>query len=383
MKLVFLGAGAIANETAMLVRKSFKDLDLVIADIDLDRAEAVAKKVAGRALQFDATDPLSIAETIKDADLVFNAVGPFYRFGLGIIQAAIANKVNYIDICDEYDVTLTLVEDKALDQAAKDANIFALFGMGFSPGITNLVAKWACNLLDAPKTVEIASSIPYWPNLGMTVNDHMLYSMSGNVPQFVNGKIEYLPAWGGEKEYIFKGEHGRQIIGYMGHPEGVSLGYSIKGLENASIRFRWVEEEGNQIWKSFARLGLTEGENRDLPIGPREYLARYMSSEAGMQQLDLKVDEHAKTNVFQINAKGIKDGKTCTVAIEYHGTNEHSDPTPYAAAAAIVEALNGRIIKRGVIPAEVAIEEPDKLAQAVLKAVNNKIYLTKTIEEIV
>ncbi len=381
MKLVFLGAGAIARETAALVRHAFSGLELVIADIDLSKAEAVAKNVGGRALKFDASNPISIASTVKGADLVFNAVGPFYRFGLGIIHAAIDNKVNYIDICDEYDVTIKLIEDDKLNKAAKDANIFALFGMGFSPGITNLVAKWACNLLDEPKTVEIATSIPYWPNLGTTVNDHMLYSMSGNVPQFVNGKVEYLPAWGGEKIFKFKGEHGRQSIGYMGHPEGVSLGYSITGLENASIRFRWAEEEGNQIWKSFTRLGLTAGENKDLPMAPRQYLAHYMSSEPGMKSLNLKVDEQAKANVFQVNAEGIKAGKACTVTIEYHGTNEHGDPTPYAAAAAIVEALNGRITKRGVIAPEVAIEQPDKIAKAVLKAVNNKIYLKKTIEE--
>lgn len=197
MKLVILGVGNIATETAQLVRAKFADIKIVIADINLERAKIVADALKGSAIAFDASDKESIKTAIKGADLVFNAVGPFYRYGLRIINTVIECGINYIDVCDEYDVTVSLAQDMALNQAAKDAEVFALFGMGFSPGISNLVAKWAYDLLDTTYDIEIASVIAYVPTMGMTVNDHMLHSMSGDVPQYVGGKVQYFPAWSG------------------------------------------------------------------------------------------------------------------------------------------------------------------------------------------
>lgn len=382
-KLVFLGAGNIASETAKLVRDEFSDVEMVIADINKERADEVATEVNGTSAYFDATSPESIAEVTKEADLVFNAVGPFYRYGLGIIKEVINNKVNYIDICDEFDVTVSLVEDAELDQQAKDAGIFAMYGMGFSPGASNLAAKWASDLLDQTKTIEIATVIPYFPNLGTTVNDHMLFSMSGNVPQFVNGKIEYLPAWGGEKRFEFKG-YGPMDVGYMGHPEGVSLGHSIPGIENASIRFRWYEDEGTEIWKTFERLGLTEDvEEENLPMSPRQFLARYMDSPSGMKHLSLSEESNARQSVFQVNAYGKRDGKEAKTTIEYQTGNYAGDPTPICAAGAIAQALNGQIKATGLIAPETGIADPDKFVKHVIKTIKGELYLSEEIEETV
>ncbi|UNM94932.1 saccharopine dehydrogenase NADP-binding domain-containing protein [Ignatzschineria rhizosphaerae] len=381
MKLVILGAGNIATETAQLVRAKFADIKIVIADINLERAKIVADALKGSAIAFDASDKESIKTAIKGADLVFNAVGPFYRYGLRIIKTVIECGINYIDVCDEYDVTVSLAQDMALNQAAKDAEVFALFGMGFSPGISNLVAKWAYDLLDTTYDIEIASVIAYVPTMGMTVNDHMLHSMSGDVPQYVGGKVQYFPAWSGQKEFTFKEENGRYQIGYMGHPEGVTLGIFLEDVKNASIRFRWRQDEGNEIWQSFNRLGLSAFEvSESLPLAPRQYLARFMGSNIGIASLSLQDEAMSNKTMFQVIAKGEKLGQSCTVIIEYHGTNDAGDPTPYAAAAAISEALNGKITAKGLIPPEIAINQAERVAREVLSAVGNRVYFTEKIE---
>lgn len=378
-RLVVLSAGNIASETVKLVRKQFEDIEIVIADIDEKKAKKIAQVVNGTGVYFDATNKESIANVIRGADLVFNAVGPFYRYGLQIIKVAIENNVNYIDVCDEHDVTVALVENEKLNEQAKSARVFAMFGMGFSPGVSNLAAKWATNLLDETEKIEIATAIPYFPNLGTTINDHMLHSMSGDVPQFINGKIKYLPAWGGEKRFTFEG-HEPMDIGYMGHPEGVSLGYSIPGLKEATIRFRWLEEEGTNIWKTFVRLGLSEQVDEDhLPISPRQYLARYMDTPTGMKHLSLTEESNAQYSMFQINAYGKRNGNDTRVVIEYHIENEHGDPTPIATSRAIKEALEGRIEATGLIAPEIGIQNPDQFVQYVVGKVNGKIY--KKMEE--
>lgn len=381
-KLVFLGAGNIASETAKLVRKEFSDIEMVIADIDKERAEEVAAEVNGTGSYFDATSPESIEKVIDGADLVFNAVGPFYQYGLDIIKTVIKNKVNYIDVCDEFDVTVSLIEDEELNQQAKDAGIFAMYGMGFSPGNSNLAAKWASNLLDETKTIEIATVIPYFPNMGTTVNDHMLHSMSGDVPQFVNGKIEYLPAWGDEKQFTFRG-YGPMNVGYMGHPEGVSLGNSIPGIENASMRFRWYQDEGVEIWKAFERLGLTDPTEEDnLPMTPRQLLARYMDTPTGMKNLSLsEQNSDARYSTFKVNAYGTRDGKEVKTTIEYQTGDYQGDPTPICAAGAVIEAINGRIQSTGLIAPETGIAEPDKFVKHVIKSIRGSLYTTEQVGE--
>src|SRR5699024_12426837 len=99
-------------------------------------------------------------------------------------------------------------------------------------------------------------------------------------------------------------------IGFMGHPEGVTLGHSIPGIQEATIRFRWLEDEGNDIWKTFVRFGLSEQvEDDHIPMAPRQYLARYMDTEAGMKHLSLSEESKAQYNVFQATATGKRNGK--------------------------------------------------------------------------
>lgn len=382
-KVVVLSAGNMAAEAIKLLHQDVPNLDITIADIDKTKADEIAQKVNGTGAQFDATDPKSIANVIRGADLVLNAVGPFYRYGLGIIKVAIENKVNYIDICDEHDVTVALVEDEELNKQAEQAGIFAIYGMGFSPGVSNLAAKWASDLLDETEKIEIATAIPYFPNLGTTINDHMLHSMSGEVPQFINGQIEYHPAWGGEKRFLFE-NHEPMHIGFMGHPEGVTLGKSIPGIQEATIRFRWLEDEGNDIWKTFVRFGLSEQmEDDHIPMAPRQYLARYMDTEAGMKHLSLSEESNAQYNVFHAAATGKRDGKNAKVVVEYHSENDQGDPTPIAMAYAMKRALEGRVEARGLVPPEQAIVDPQEFVEHVVKNVNGKIYVKEEMTELI
>jgi len=53
----------------------------------------------------DATDKEDLSRVIKGADVVVNCVGPFYKFAPRILETAIENSVDYVDICDDYDAT--------------------------------------------------------------------------------------------------------------------------------------------------------------------------------------------------------------------------------------------------------------------------------------
>ncbi|NKS77793.1 NmrA family NAD(P)-binding protein [Rhodococcus hoagii] len=290
MKLVILSAGSIASSVARILAPTGSYDEIVIADIDLDKAIAVASELGGKAERFDATDPASIKSVITGADVVFNAVGPFYRFGMPIIRAAIECGVNYIDVCDEFDVAEQLVSAADLDEAAKAAGVSVIFGMGYAPGITSLIGRWAVESLDSAHSVDVTMAIPYMVDMGATINEHMLHSMSGDVVQYIDGSMKRVPAWGDPKPFSFSAPFDTTAYaGYMGHPEGITLGTYLPGLRNATVRYTWFEQAGNDLWQLFEKLGMTNPNKLgDLPMSPRQYLAHYMSTEEGERALAIE-----------------------------------------------------------------------------------------------
>ena len=97
MKVAILGCGSVTSRVAQSAA-AFDGID----------AKSLGEAVGARHARFDATDPESVAAVVAGTDVVFNGVGPFYRFALPIIDAAIDAGAHYIDICDEYDVAEAL-----------------------------------------------------------------------------------------------------------------------------------------------------------------------------------------------------------------------------------------------------------------------------------
>lgn len=379
MKLVILSAGSIARGVAELLSGTGCYDELVVADIDLEKAGALAADVGGKPQQFDATDPESIRSVITGADVVFNAVGPFFKFGLPIIRAAIECGVNYVDVCDEFDVAEQIVRDTGLDEAARAAGVAVVFGMGFAPGITSLLGRWAADSMDTADRVDVVMAIPYMVDMGATINEHMLHSMSGDVRQFLDGEMRSVPAWGEPKPFALEEPFGVVRAGYMGHPEGITLSRYVPGLRDATVRFTWFEEDGNATWQAFESLGLTCPDVLPgLPMSPREFLARFMATAEGQQRLAVRPKGLPGTAV-QVVATGQIAGAPAQVIFEAHvlyGTDGGEDPTPRAAAAAVREMLEGRITARGVFSPEACIE-PEGFVRDVLTAAG--VRLTKRV----
>ncbi|MEO7078292.1 MAG: saccharopine dehydrogenase NADP-binding domain-containing protein, partial [Rhodococcus sp. (in: high G+C Gram-positive bacteria)] len=199
MKVVILSAGSVGGEVARELAKSGVVDEMVVADRDESLAVEVVADVQSESMTavaagFDAADTASIDAVIAGADVVFNAVGPFYRFGMNIVRAAVAARAHYVDVCDEFDVTQKLINNSELDEEARAADLTVLTGMGSSPGVTNLAARWAVDELTSAHTVNVVIGVPYRVDLGYTLNDHMLHSMSGNVSQYLDGAERDVPA---------------------------------------------------------------------------------------------------------------------------------------------------------------------------------------------
>lgn len=224
--VLLLGAGAMGTLAAQTI-SGFDEVDkLIVASLNRAEVESAAVRCRGHVVPetIDVTDHDRLVALMQRADLILNCVGPFFRFGVPILNAAIEARVDYLDICDDPEPTRNMLD---MDEKARNAGITAIIGMGASPGINNLLGAMVCDRLD-----EVDLLVAGW-NIEEKTEDrlefsaaviHWMEQCSGTIlecrdGQLINGK----PLLDLEVDYPGRG---RRTIYTVGHPEPVSFHYS-------------------------------------------------------------------------------------------------------------------------------------------------------------
>jgi saccharopine dehydrogenase-like NADP-dependent oxidoreductase len=154
-RVLVLGGGGTMAQSAIASAAGCSSIErIVVADRDLAAAERAASAHPGRAepLELDITDKSALARALGDASAVVNCAGPYYRLGTAPLEAAIDAGRIYLDLCDDWETMQAML---ALDARAQAANTTAIVGMGASPGLTNLLARVACDGLDRAERVIV------------------------------------------------------------------------------------------------------------------------------------------------------------------------------------------------------------------------------------
>ncbi len=248
-KLLALGGSGHMGQKAVQTVLENRNLEqLIIADVNLEKAQAFASSLKDERVQVvhvDVQDRDSVVALMKKADVVMNTVGPFYKYAVPIVRAAIAAGKNYVDIDDDYKPTQAVFE---FDKEARKAGVTVIQGMGASPGISNIIARHAAQQLDEVDYIQtawgIAGGIRRPRNVftkefidlvkaeaGDAAIGHLIYCASWKIPIFKNGRfIEVIPLQEGE-DVAFP--NGKAFFKYIGHPEPVTLPRFIKGIRGA------------------------------------------------------------------------------------------------------------------------------------------------------
>jgi saccharopine dehydrogenase-like NADP-dependent oxidoreductase len=351
-RILLLGAGAMGNIAAQTVA-SFQEVgSLIIADLDLTAAQAVASACGekAKAARIDVTDRSELFEAMRRADLVMNCVGPFFRFGVRVLEAAISAGIDYLDICDDPEPTMAMHE---LDGRAKEAKITAIIGLGASPGITSILAARARAELD--ETEELIAAWNIEEDSGgddqvaySAAIVHWMQQCSGTVLECENGSIvEKKPL--AEVSLDYPGR-GRRTVYTVGHPEPVSFHYSFPDLQR-SFCVMVMPSTWADIFRKLA-------EQIDRGAMTLEQAGQKLVEDAAVRlPMDTRFYEHPRLPMFFALAKGKKDGRPARVA-----TTVRSIPPDMAAATGIPLALGtllhlqGRVLGKGVMAPEAAFQ---------------------------
>ena len=247
--LIIGGAGNMGTSMAKDLLEHYGGTEITLGDYREDVAKKIAESLGAnvKTAKIDANNQNELVGEMKKHDISLNACGPNYRFAVKVVKAAIESGTNLVDICDDYEPAMEILK---LDGEAKKKGASILTGMGWTPGLSNVLAKKGSELMETVDTINIS-----WtgdPNSeGIAVTEHMLYIITGKIPSYINGELKYVPAGKGKVKLKFPEPVGEQTVYDVGHPEPVTIPHFIKGVKNVTLKGALVPQWTNTYLKLF------------------------------------------------------------------------------------------------------------------------------------
>src|SRR5215470_7290166 len=154
MHIIVLGGAGAMGRIAVRALTEYADIDqITIADYNEERAREVAASIQRSNIvvkQIDVNDEERLRALLRGTDVVLNAVE--YVFNLPVLKACIQEKVHYADLGGLFHMTRKLMNMHA---EAEAAGITAILGIGGTPGITNMLARAAVEMLDRVESIKV------------------------------------------------------------------------------------------------------------------------------------------------------------------------------------------------------------------------------------
>jgi saccharopine dehydrogenase-like NADP-dependent oxidoreductase len=362
------GCGAVGSVAVRTLAGTDHFSEIVIADINIEKAQQIAAELGDKvsAVKVDALDPQSIKDAIAGSDLVLNTTGPYYKFVPTVLGAVIDSGIDYIDVCDDYDVTIEIL--KLSDKAAA-AGVCACIGMGSSPGTTNLLAKFAADtLLDETEAIDIYHAHGGEAIEGPGVIGHRFHCMTSDVPMFLDGELKYVKffepdgiALQEEVEFYRLGDKIR-VYPYP-HPEQITMPDYVK-VKRVTNKGTVLPQEYYDLTKDLVRHGLTSREPVEvngMSVIPYDFAVSYIIRER--DKILKEIDFGTQRGCVKVVVSGTKSGKKMKFVFQLASETEAlGEGTGIPAAMGCMLIAEGKINKKGVYPPEGCINPIDFLS---------------------
>lgn len=351
MKVLFLGAGK-QGKTAIEDLVSNGIEEIIVGDYKKENAQEIAKtheneetKIIPKKL--DVTNREKLLDLMKEADAVANTVGPFYRYGVGVLEVAIEVGVDFIDICDD---PVPMVEELDLDGEARDAGVTAVVGLGNNPGSGNLCAKLGAENLDEVDEVNIYWVHPSDSGTSGAGIKHAIEIFSGKVTTYEDNEFVKVPASSGREMVTLPDPVGEVEVYHSGHPEPITLPRYIDGVEKVTCKGGITPVWANRVFRDFIDYGLASTEPIDVggtSVVPREFTESFLKS------FTENVEEEQGILASRVVVKGSKNGTQVCYKYDKIGREWKAG---VSIAIGLQMLIQGKIEEKGVFPPEACID---------------------------
>jgi len=347
MRVIALGGAGAMGRTAVRDLAASPEVDeLVIADYNLEEARKLAAELGGKcdAVQVDAERHADLVEAVRGFDVALGTVGPFYKYEAKMVRACIEAGTDYVSICDDYDAA---EEAMALDGEAREAGITAVTGVGWTPGVTNVLARKAVDELDEVDEVAVSWGCHASDTAGKAVTLHYIHAVTGMIPSFIDGRIIRVPAGSGLERVRFPEPVGEIDVFHAGHPEPITMPHFINA-RTVTLKGGLVEGYLVNLCNLLVKLRLTD------TVRKKDILGKAFN--AVLPYLENIGRPPESCSACRVDVTGKKEGRWTHIV---YGAAAHMDVlTGIPAAVGVLMVGEGKVEAKGVTAPE-ACYPPD------------------------
>lgn len=382
MKVLITGA---AGQMAQPIIKYLISLavvdELTLGDFnEVKLAEVIEKQGSPkcRPMKLDIRNWQLLSEALAGQDVVLNLVGPYYKFGTTVLEAAIQSGVNYVDIVDDFDTTQQLLD---LNEQAAAANITALIATGASPGLTNVLARLSADLMDEVEEINTSWVVGEANSEYTGAIVHLFHAMGNEVPTFKDGKIQFIMPCqqDGARLINFPQPIGEFEVFHIGHPEPVTLGKFIPGVKTVTNRGAIWPKDKNDLFRVLVATGFTS--EQPIPFkGETLVPLDFFEAMFKVWKQIFPPDTEPSKMATCIEVIGKKENRNVVYTYYLSDYGEMEEYTGNSAAVGVEMVLDGQANIKGVIAPECLnpLEYLRRLRQSTVAF--DKIMMFKTVD---
>ncbi len=367
MKVLVMGSGQMGKGAAYDLAKQESVEQIILADIDLKCAEALAKEVGPKAIaeRVDAKKRAELVKVFSKVDSVVSAVS--YTVNKLHTEVAIETGTH---MCDLGGNMFVVEEQLGMSDQAKDAGITVVPDCGVAPGMVSVLARHGIEYLDRIDSVKIrVGGLQQDPR--PPLNYSLIFAVEGLINEYVepcvairNGEIVNEDPLIGFEELTFPEPFGKlEAFNTSGGTSTLPQTYlgKVNELDYKTIRY---PGHGHKMW-CLLKLGFMNSNEIDIDgkkVSPRRVLEKLLENNLPPSGKD--------ATLIRVMVEGWKG--TESRKIEYEVVDLYDDTTgltsmmrttSFPAAVTAMMMADGRITERGVltpercIPPELFIEE--------------------------
>ncbi len=252
MKVLVLGAaGRLGRRMTWRLAREGRYEHILVADENAQGVNNLVGDIASpdvSARYLDAADPASIESRMREADVALGLVGPFDRYEKDMVEAALRTGTHYLSVCNEPAGTRAAFE--AHDRAER-AGVVIGTGLGWSPGLSNLLAMHAATGMERVRSVRI-----FWaeagPGSGLASLLHYAGCLAGEAPVWQSNAEGQVEAGSWEEWIYLPGPLRRISAVYSAHPEPLTLPRFLPGAPEVSVKGGFGSQAANVSMRMLA-----------------------------------------------------------------------------------------------------------------------------------
>lgn len=286
--IILGGSGGVGSVVTQMCSRIPVFQRIICASRDISKYEEINRLLAKpvEICHVDASDEQALVYLLEyyKPHLLINVGIPYWN--LNAMSACLKTGVNYLDTaCWEPPDEAHYRHDEQWNfhQAFKAADVMALIGCGYDPGVTNATVSYALRFFKIIQKIQIWDcnggdhGKTFASNFNLAIN---LRELLGDVRYWLNGRWEYAPHLISElaihHSYDFE-EIGMRMLYLLYHEELESLAKNFPWIQEMSF---WMTfgEQYLRCLRMFKEIGMTSIQKFQLPvkrISPMLFLVKY------------------------------------------------------------------------------------------------------------